>query len=162
MVALAVYKNPQWLSSSSHNKGLLIKEPEKVVLPQTKAKWRFIVWNSGACTETCRMQVDKLARIRLALGRRLYLVDEVLVLSDKATATDLPENFQAYLKENDIQLSFIAEEERKKHSLFGEGVKAFIVDPNHYLVLAYESNAQAADIFHDIGFLLQVDEKKNG
>lgn len=163
LVALTLYNHPEWLSrlsSDTQNKGHLLEKPEKLALSQSKPKWRFIVWNYGACTETCRLQVDKLARVRLALGRRLYQVDEILVLSEKALP--LSKDYQAYLKDNDIQVSLLSEARDKIQAFLGKRLKVFIADPNEFLVLSYEADAKAADIFHDIGFLLHVDEKKNG
>ena len=69
IVAYFVYTHPQWLGMATTNKGELIKSPQILDKLGSEKKWRLIVWSPEGCDATCIQQVDKLARIRLALGR---------------------------------------------------------------------------------------------
>lgn len=134
----------------------MLAKPELLALHSPK-KWGLILWNPGACDRTCRQELERLAKIRLALGRRLYQVEEVLVLGQDSNA--LTQQWTKGLQENDIALKLLPDSVRFKHKLLFDAPKIFIGDPEGYLILSYEIDAKSADIFHDIGLLLNVGKK---
>jgi hypothetical protein len=160
IAAYEFYNHPEWLKATALNKGELLNPPELLANINAKPKWRLILWNPGACELACREQVEKLARIRLALGRRLYLVDELLVMNNATPS--LPKTFMKKLRDADIHLLLLSAEQRKKQALLTDKARIFIANPDDYLVLAYEVNGKSEDIFHDIGQLLHAAEKKSG
>ena len=149
--AYLFYTHQRWLSSAPTNKGLLLNPPLLLTnfASSHKKHWKLILWSTGACEKKCIQQLDKLARIRLALGRHLYDVALVLVLGTPA----LPDDALAQsLREEDIRVvnwphdaSFPAK----------EPIKIFIANPDNYLVLSYRAGVHPNDIVHDMKQLLQ-------
>jgi len=160
IAAYEFYKHPEWLRAAALNKGKLLNPPQRLANLSATSKWRLILWNPGDCDLVCRQQVEKLARIRLALGRRLYQVDEFLVITNQAHP--LSKTFLKRLQDADIHLLLLTDEQRRKQASLTDKANVFIANPDDYLILAYDANAKAEDIFHDIGQLLNADERKSG
>lgn len=158
--AYEFYAHPKWLHQAAINKGQLLSPPELLANVNAKPKWRLIVWSPGNCEAQCLEQIEKLARVRLALGRRLYQVDELLVIN-KAASTLSDDLLQAFA-DKDIRVLALSEEQRLKQPALTETARIFIANPQDFLVLAYDINTKPGDIFHDIGQLLSVAEKKSG
>ncbi|MFC3909226.1 hypothetical protein ACFORL_09095 [Legionella dresdenensis] len=151
IAAWLFYTHPQWLTATATNKGTLINPPQHLVELAGKSKWRLILWNPGPCEESCKSQLDKLARIRLALGRRLYDINQAL-----ATGTDqqLPVDLMKQLNEMGINVLFLHQE---NYTSLNNSPRVFIANPDNYLVLSYSVDAKPGDIFHDIKLLLGSD-----
>ena len=160
LAAFLFYKNPQWLGAAATNKGQLLNPPELIAGIKAKPKWRLILWNGKDCADSCLKQLDKLARIRLALGRRLYEVDQWLILANDAGA--LPESLTQMLAEHDIHILYLPTETPKNSLLVNGDPQVFIANTSNYLVLAYALHAAPQDIFHDLKQLLSTTEKKSG
>ena len=160
IAALIFYTHPGWLNQNALNKGRLVSPAVLLADVQSKSKWQMMVWNLGDCEDVCRSQVEKLARIRLALGRRLYQVDARLLLS--AQSKPLPEEFMQQLKNNEIQVTQLSiKEQEKQTNLLKTSPMVFIADPKSYIMLSYELDAPSNDIFHDLGLLLRTADKNN-
>lgn len=157
------YTHPQWLGEATTNKGLFLDPPvlltslshQTVVGPSTGPKWQLILWSPAACEKTCLEQLDKLARIRLALGRRLYDVVPNLLLGAKAPP--LPESLKKVLQEQDIHVVQLSGDEKAPG--LKDQLEIFIANPDNFLVLAYQPTVQPGDVFHDIKQLLNTTEK---
>lgn len=147
--AYFLYFHPQWLSATTTNKGELLNPPILLTELNQTSKWRLILWSPQACEESCLAQLDKLARIRLALGRRLYNVDLCLMLSMKAPP--LAKDVAAMLHEQGVVVTRVAA--KNLTTLYNEP-ELFISNPDNYLVLAYPETAEPDDLFHDIKLLL--------
>lgn len=160
LAAYEFYAHPQWMRQVKVNKGELLNPPELLANVNAKPKWRLIFWSPGNCETECLAQVEKLARVRLALGRRLYQVDELLVINNPART--IPKNVMKAFLDKDIQVLRLSDEQRSKQPALTATAKIFIANPEDYLILAYDITTKPGDIFHDIGQLLSVAEKKNG
>ncbi|WP_065235430.1 hypothetical protein [Legionella brunensis] len=158
LVAYLFYTHPQWLGTTTTNRGTLLTPPIQFVKMDKKDKWRLIFWNPGDCGSVCIQQIDKLARIRLALGRHLYEVEEWLIVDQK---TQLPDSLINLLKDQDIQIRRLSNEELNQLKTLKTEPQVFIANPADYLILVYSIDAKSDAIFHDIKHLLSV-EKKNG
>ena len=144
--------HPHWLSGATTNKGQFIRPPLVMNALNADSKWRLILWRPAACDASCMTQLDKLARIRVALGRRLYDVDLVLLMS--ANVSSISGAHAKILSEqsvSDVRLS--ASESDKMTPMYSKPM-FFIANPDHYLVLAYQTSSQPDDLFHDIKLLL--------
>lgn len=157
IVAYEFYNHPNWLSADRVNKGKLLNPPTYLANINSKAKWRLILWYPKDCQRACWEEVDKLARIRLALGRRLYEVDELLVLKQASVSTELVQRF----KDNDIHYLTLSAEQQSKQPYLTDKAQIFIANPENYLVLAYELTAKPEDVFHDIQQLLRTTKKSS-
>jgi hypothetical protein len=165
VTALFFYKHQDWLSSPRTNKGELlspaikfttymespqIKIPSKGIAFDRNPKWKLILWEPGRCNESCIKILDKLARIRLALGRRLYQVD-VNVLSLSGSVSD-EENKQFQKKD----IHFL---QALDSAQLSKSAKIYLMDSQGYLILAYPTDFKAGDIYKDLKHLLTVKEQ---
>lgn len=157
------YTHPHWLGQATTNKGLFLDPPvllsslgqHTVVGPTAGPKWQLILWSPSACETSCLQQLDKLARIRLALGRKLYDVVPNLLLGHDAPS--LPDALKKTLQEQDIQVVRMVAD--AKIPVLKDHIEIFIANPDNFLVLAYQPMAKPGDIFHDIKQLLNTTEK---
>lgn len=161
LIAYLFYHNPDWVASNKTNKGVLLTPP--VLLAYTdKApsastpKWKLAFWSPDTCGKNCLEQLDKLARIRLALGRHLYEVEIQLLLGAKAP--QLSQNIVNALHEQDISILKFSAAEEQGMGILKNKSKIFITNPGNYLVLAYVQTVKPDNIFHDIKQLLKVEK----
>lgn len=154
LAAYAFYQHPQWLANTN-NRGQLLSPPLLLNKNELSPKWSLILWYPKACNALCQKEIDKLARIRLALGRRLYLVDILLVLPDEHAT--ISTNNQHAFKEQDIHILALSGENRRIDA-FTDKPEFFIASPSNYLILRYNIDANAHDIFHDIQQLAHSSE----
>lgn len=147
LCAYFIYTHPHWIQLSSTNKGKLEKNPSRFILDKTKKGWHLVLWNPGFCAQDCQKHLDKLARIRLALGRQWYDVGQCLLSADKENAS---QKWPAMMKKQAIETYVLSKNERKKASFLTNEPQIFLVDPNHYWVLSYTVEAPSADIFSDL------------
>ncbi|WP_126338792.1 hypothetical protein [Legionella spiritensis] len=159
LAAYLFYKHPQWLGTKTTNKGTLINPPVLLSTMNSPAKWRLALWLPKDCKSVCRQQLDKLARIRLALGRRLYEVEQWLVM-DYPTSP-LSEGMMRELRKQDIHVLRLAKSYNKPE-LLDNHAHVFIVSPDSYLILTYPLTAKSGDIFHDLKRLLNTTDKASG
>lgn len=153
LAAYLFYSHPDWLNSGTVNRGTLLNPPQQLTPATASHKWRIMLWNPQPCQTACKQQLDRLARIRLALGRRLYEVEQDLV-TRTATEELSAEDYKT-LREQDITLIRLSSEQKDKLSALTDNAQIFIVNPENYLILSYAVNAQSSDIFHDIKHLLR-------
>lgn len=138
LLAIVFFRHTEWLSLQATNKGTWVKPPQLVVPLQAK-QWHLVLWSPSSCHANCLEKLDKLARIRLALGRRWYDVDTILLQPD---AQNQP------LSDKTVR--------RVGVSAINIPLKPtiFIANPQGYLILSYPITAPSDDIFHDIKQLI--------
>lgn len=154
--AYIFYTHTHWLGASKTNKGVFLEPPVLLAsLSAEKPKWRLVLWSPAACEASCIAQLDKLARIRLALGRRLYEVAPQLLLGPHAPALS-PELMSA-LRAQDIDTVVLSADAGMP--MLQNHLEIFIANPANYLVLAYQPTVKPADIFNDIKLLLNTTDK---
>ena len=151
--AYFLYFHPQWLSSTTTNKGELLNPPVLLTELGKHSKWQLVLWSPGTCEKSCMEQMDKLARVRLALGRRLYEVDLSLLQGADAGPTNAGSATNT-LQEPGVSMVRLSNNESVRLSGLYKNPTLFIANPEHYLVLVYPVTAKADDLFHDIKLLL--------
>lgn len=142
------YMHPNWLGNATTNKGKLLNPPVLLAHTKTSSKWQLVLWSPTACEQSCIAELDKLARIRLALGRHLYKVEPQLLLG--VGTPPLSETLAKALHEQDIHTMRLLPGDREKMSVLSDHPEIFIVNPGAYLVLAYQPTVKPEDIFHDL------------
>jgi len=145
------YIHPEWLHAKTINKGHFLN-PARPLKIFHAPKWRIILWRPDGCETQCMKQLDQLARVRLALGRRSYHV-ELWVIQRQDTPSPTKETL-ASMKEYDIHLKKLSSQDSKVKSIMSQPASTFIVNPTEYLILKYDDNSKPDDIFHDIKHLL--------
>ncbi len=168
ILAYFFYIHPKMLISTTVNQGVLLNPP--VLLPLTEnhetretkrmsskwstdPKWSLVLWSPKDCEKNCLNLLDKLARIRLALGRHLYGVMTELLLEENAAP--LSDEMLKRLREQDIKVIQLTPGMRDHLPILTEHLEIFIADKNNYLVLAYHPTTKSAAIFHDLKQLLR-------
>jgi hypothetical protein len=156
VTAYLFYQHPGWLGATKVNKGILLEPP--VAFPALKGqnRWRIVFWTPNPCDRACLKQLDTLARVRLALGRKLYQVDQWLILGDKASSVS--SEVQSTLRELNFNLMrWSPSKLDTQNALFSEP-KIFIADPNNYLILSYLPLVNPNDVYQDLKLLLNRTE----
>lgn len=152
VLAYLYYRHPTWLSSPSTNRGELVTPPYQLQNISQSQRWRLLFWSPSTCDATCIQRLNALARIRLALGRRLYQVQACVLLPDKKTSFRLKDT--KILQEDDICVLKLPEQAQADRSALGDNPMFFIVNPDGFFILKYPADMQADDLFHDIKHLL--------
>jgi hypothetical protein len=155
IAAYIFYNHTQWLGTATTNHGELINPPP-VMSFLSQDKWKLILWSPNECSEQCKIDMDKLARIRLALGRRLYEVDGILMQANQTAA--LPDGFEQQLKDEAITSLKLTPEQTELLKPWATEAKIFIVNPQNYLILAYTSSVEPKNIYQDLKHLLHMKE----
>lgn len=160
VTAYLFYQHPTWLSAAKVNRGTLLNPPVELSSLNSQSKWQIIFWNPQSCEKICLQQLDVLARVRLALGRKLYSVDQRLILGEaNASMTD---ELQKVLTERDFHLHQLTAEDKAKLEALSSEAKIFIANPDNFLVMSYQSGVNPDDVYKDIKLLLNTTEKKSG
>jgi hypothetical protein len=157
IAAYVFYQHPSWLGATRVNKGTLLSPPVVLKAFEGEKKWRIVFWAPSACDSVCKNQLETLAKVRLALGRKLYQVDQVLVLGDKASVLSTAE--QSALKDMQFQVIQLSAAEANAHEVLLAEPKIFLADPNNYLILSYTSLVKPDDVYKDLKLLLNTTEK---
>ncbi len=160
IAAYLFYQHPTWLSATKVNKGTLLNPPVELSSLNSQSKWQIIFWNPKSCERACLKQLDLLARVRLALGRKLYSVDQRLILGDNNSL--IPDEVRKVLQERDFHLLQLTTEDREKLEDLSPEAKIFIANPDNFLVMSYQSGVNPDDVYKDIKLLLNTTEKKSG
>lgn len=160
IAAFMFYQHPSWMSTATINKGTLLNPPIVLNSLEGTEKWGIIFWNPDACDNACMKQLDILAKIRLALGRKLYQVDQWLLLGNESPS--LSQKQQSLLKEIDFKVTRLSANEIDDERALFSKAKIFLVDPHNYLILSYSSQVNPSDVYKDLKLLLNTTENKNG
>ncbi|MFT4058675.1 MAG: hypothetical protein QM652_03905 [Legionella sp.] len=157
IAAYVFYQHPNWLGAKKINKGTLLTPPVAINIFTGKATWRVVFWAPTACEASCMQQLETLARMRLALGRKLYQVDQWLIIANKTKA--IAPEIQIVLKELDFHVAPLASIDTNVQEILSSEPKVFLVDPNNYLILSYKAPVNPNDIYKDLKLLLNTTEK---
>lgn len=142
ILAYIVYQHPNWVSGRT-NRGQFLASPAILHSSYQSHKWQIVYWNPQSCDPACRQRIDDLAKLRLALGRRLYYVDLVFAHSQKGVSEEL----QTLLHNIEGHEARI---QKQDETLLGQQPAIYLVNPQHYVILAYSTEQSNQDIFHDL------------
>lgn len=169
LAALYVYQHPQWLSQQATNKGTFVRPPLlidalKQLNNEVKDKpfhdlWHLVYWEPAECEEECLDGLEHLASIRLALGRRFYEVDEVLMI--KALASSLEAESMTLLSRKGIKILSVNGAELNTLNAASSKPQIYIANPEGFLVLSYPIDVALNDIYLDLKQLLTTTQTKS-
>lgn len=160
VAAYFFYKHPTWLGISRINEGHLLQPAVQVTSLPSKAKWRIVFWAPKHCQASCMQELDVLARVRLALGRKLYQVEQLLLLGQQATPLDNKQ--RAELEDKDFRVEVLAAAEQNKLDVLAKKPTIYLMNPDNYLILHYAPKQNPEHIYKDLKLLLSVAEIKKG
>jgi hypothetical protein len=158
VLALLFYMHPTWLGELPTNKGAFVTPSVRFPgLDDAGDTWRIVVWCPAGCNTACLNRVDDLARVRLALGRRLYQVSLWLVQDkDSPMCTREVENI---LKAQDVHTRAFSTHMRLNVPILQDESSVFLVDPKQHAVLQYQGARVPKDVFQDLKRLLNRQEQ---
>lgn len=155
ILAFVFYNYPHLLRGMPTNRGKLIQPPIKITLPEvalTTDKWHVLVWCHEGCDSQCLTILDEMARVRLALGRRLYQVD--LWLLENQNQPRCASSTLKTLSQVAVHHAVVS----PNIMLFQAQTKIYLMDPNHFVVLEYQPRGKPSDVFQDLKHLLNTQE----
>lgn len=160
ITAYIFFQHPSWLGSTTVNRGTLLKPAQLLTaLGVHNNKWHILFWSPKDCDNACLKQLDTLARVRLALGRKLYYVDQWFVLGEKAS--NLTAGEKTLLHDLDFQFIQLAALKDNSHDNLPAEPAVFLVNPDNYLILKYPSDVNPDDVFKDLKLLVNAAENKS-
>lgn len=156
-LAVLFYQNPHWLSGKMSNHGTFVMPSLQLESLNEVRKWQLLLVENQSCQQPCLLQLDKLARLKLALGRLSRQVDLRLMvfqpsfLPDEQTRQQMQDQaiFSQVLNQNE-QLGL---NQRQLKS----GV--YIGDPRGYLVFSYPLNTKQKLIYEDLHHLIKISQQ---
>lgn len=156
VLALFFYQHPERLTQFRMNKGHLINRPVKMPLSdaQRNGHWKLAYWHEQDCQAACLKQLDRLARLRLALGRRLYEVDEWLI--SELSKEQLSADSVRFMQQNEIIPVHVSAPPASLTALLKNQGPVFIISPSGDFVLSYSGLSRTEDIFEDLKHLLSI------
>lgn len=159
VAAYIFYQHPQWLGRTKINKGTLLTPAVhfRFNVPSAPSKWVILFWSPSPCALTCQKQLDSLARVRLALGRKWYQVEEWLILGPDVPA--LSPDLLASLRNQQIHLMQLSMDQS---SSFPRNAAVFLADSRHYLILRYAAKTRPDPVYQDLKWLLNISEQQGG
>lgn len=146
-LALLIHQNPHLLGQPA-NKGQWVAEPVKID-ELKQGQYGFIYIMENACDSLCEQRLDKLARTRLALGRRLYQVDLIALTPINLT---MDANQKERLQALGYKIVML-----KPLSPLNQG-DIYLANPQQEIMLHYPAPLNAKDIFSDVQRLLKQAE----
>ncbi len=158
IAAYFFFHHPEWLGTSKVNKGTLLSPAVALNSLDGQDKWKIVFLSPDGCKKECLQHLNILARVRLALGRKLYQVDELLVLDEQSAS--LAEEIKPLLKEQDINVVTLSSAEMAKMNDFPADTRIFIANPENYLILSYKLEGNPDDLYKDLKLLLSTSEHK--
>lgn len=139
VAAIALYWSG-WFTTWSHtNHGTFAKGQ---VVPQLSmplsSHWRLVYAPQRPCVDGCLREMDRLARMRLALGRRLYGLELWLALPARSGLSSVE---QAALDDIGVQVM-------QQHGALSEPI--WVLNERGEAILFYHSLDQVRDLFADL------------
>jgi hypothetical protein len=122
-------------------------------LNQAKARaWQIVLWNDGSCEQSCMQTLDQLGRVRLAMGRKVYEVDIVLVVPE---GIEISSELERQLKEWNFYYQYLP---LKDKPIWNKNFKQYpivLFGPEHESVLEYPLNFDSKKMYHDFQVLVK-------
>lgn len=148
IAAYVVYNNPKLIAADSTNHGDFIKPPIYIAELANSKKWHLVYFAKTGCQTRCMGNIDKLARIRLALGRQVYDVDGYLMLPSTVKSLNLRQ--AKILQDINIFVLKLDKNKQGQQQLLAGNYDYYIINPEGYAVLGFVADSASEDIFQDL------------
>lgn len=154
MIAYHLSKHPEWMKNlHPTNYGTWVKPELSWQEPiPNKRQWQLVLWQSKPCKLNCIKQLDLLGRVRLAMGRKVMLMNIWLYLPKDYPLT---KEQLANLNEHDILVAYAD----KKHQLLWNSTFSkqpiVLFSPENKALLMYNFNPEPKQIYHDFQRLIK-------
>ena len=153
VAAYYIFSQPMLLRKlSTTNHGQWAPEVSWQLHKDKARPWQLVLWNDGPCEQVCMHKLDQLARIRLAMGRKLYELDLILVIPEGMVVSDAQ---RAQLKENNIYYQYLPLEEVSVWGKKFQKQPIVLFSPQHQAILMYSTALEPKKMFHDLQVLIK-------
>lgn len=152
LLAIYAYQHPEQVASSFTNEGELIKPPIWVPFWEESKQWHLLIFITEPCDNTCFKLLDQVARVRLALGRRLYQVDLDLWLAP--SVSHLTQQSKKILDSVGIHYKKLTCEDDILLSKLPKNSKIYLVAPEGHIMMQYSLQIAPRALFHDMKTVL--------
>lgn len=157
IAALIFYQHPQWLGPSHINKGEMIQPPFKIKQLAHNKHWNLILYTNQDLNNSFKNTMELVAKIRLALGRKLYLVDQWVLNKQVAPVYSL--EMQSLVSALQYHVLNLNDNVLPKNFELFTNSQIFIADPQGYLILRYPITGNPDNVYKDLKLLLNTTEK---
>lgn len=154
-LAILYFKHPDWLAKlATTNKGAWVEEGwQYPALSQSGKAWTMVIVAPAGCDKVCEHALDKVLRVRTALGRHWYDI-AIAVLSFQA----VPSENQALI--SGLQAEHVSWMQVNQKNWVGpmppDQTAVFLADKQGRFVLRYPAKFKPAHLFADSKRLLSV------
>lgn len=155
IAAYLIYTHTDWLRSNTTNQGVFVQSSFQ--LPQSEGierKWHIVLWSPQTCGHDCKELLNRMAKVRLALGRRFFDVELDILLGPDAD--DKMADLDGYLTGKQDKVIKLTNDEWQKRPGLVSDTGAFIVNPDGFFLLYYANLKEPHAMFRDLKHLLSV------
>ena len=154
LVAHQLSRHPEWIQGiNPTNYGTFVDKP--MVWHHKgdeKRPWQLVLWQNNPCDKQCLQQLDELARIRLAMGRKVYLMNIWLFCpEDVKLSADEIQRFQ----QQDIHVAYASSKEQVQWNHVFATHPIVLVSPEHKTLMMYDFNPNPKKMYHDFQLLMK-------
>lgn len=119
---------------------------------QNSRPWHLVLWSPKACDASCFATLNQLGKVRLAMGRKLYLLNIGLVLPrSQALSSAQMMDCQA----QDIQVSYIDDENIANWRSNFDSHPIVLFAPLEQALLMYPLSLDSKKLYHDLQQLIK-------
>lgn len=164
LILVVIFSLPIWAAFYIFSKPMLLRKLSTTnygqwapvvhwQLNQPKARpWQLVLWNQGLCEQKCIHRLDELARVRLAMGRKVYNLDVVLVLPE---GIHLSESLRSQLKDSNIEYQYLPSNAVMTWNDFFQKHPVVLFSPEHTSILMYPRELEPKKLYHDLQVLIK-------
>jgi hypothetical protein len=154
MIAYQLSKHPEWMKNlHPTNYGTWVKQPVTWQEPVPNQRhWQLVLWQDKACTISCMKQLDLLGRVRLAMGRKVMLMNIWLYLPSDYPLTD---EQMRNLSEHDILVAYANKSQQALWTQTFSKAPIVLFSPENKALLMYNSSFEPKKIYHDFQRLIK-------
>ena len=154
LIAYQLAQHPQWMQKiNPTNYGTWVKQSVNwTQQSEPKRPWQLVLWQNHSCDQACLAQLDLLARIRLAMGRKVYLLNIWLFLPERDKLTN---GQLETLRRQDIHVAYASVKLESQWKQAFTTMPIVLFAPEHHALMKYPVNPEPKKMYHDFQLLIK-------
>jgi len=149
-----LHRHPEMLGlERTTNYGRWVKA--KIDFPQAihaARPWKLVFWHPQACDDACFEHLNQLAKLRLAMGRKLYLLD-ICLYTD--ALFPLPPDELKRMQQNDIHWAYAGPKTTTKWNANFAASPIILFSPEGQALLMYPGDFSSKKMYNDLQRLMK-------
>jgi hypothetical protein len=146
-------KHPSWLGANqTTNYGTWVKAKIIWSKRSNQRPWKLVYWHPNPCDDQCFATLNQLAKIRLAMGRKLYDLDIFLYTNEK---NELKSQDLESMQKQDLSLAYANQQQGSiwKSAFSQESI--VLVSPENQVLMMYPQDFIAKKMYNDLQRLIK-------